>query len=217
MGAITSIIVVAGVSLAGLLLAVEILARAYTYFIKPFPVPPFFTSLINTPLRRLVQSPAPLLETADIRAGMAVLEVGPGAGTFTVPAARAVGPAGRVVACDLQAGVITRLNKVLTRAGADNVEAVVASAYELAAPDSSQDRVFMVTVLGEIPDKGRALAEVARVLKAGGLFAVDELWVDPHYCRRRSIIRWCRAAGLEPIRVYDRFIRNITVFRKAGG
>ncbi len=154
---------------------------------------------------------------ADIRARMHVLEVGPGAGTYTVPAARAIGPAGRVIACDLQAGVINRLNKVLARSGVANVDAVVASAYELAAPASSQDRVFMVTVLGEVPDKGRALAEVVRVLKPGGLFAADELWLDPHYCRRASLTRWCREAGLEPVGAYDRFVRNISVFRKAGG
>jgi len=39
----------------------------------------------------------------------------------------------------------------------------------------------MITVLQEIPDKGKALREAGRVLKPGGILAVTEFFPDPDY------------------------------------
>jgi len=57
--------------------------------------------VLASPLRRLFLDPVKLL-SPYVQAGMTVLEPGPGMGFFTLELARLVGPAGRVVAVDIQ-------------------------------------------------------------------------------------------------------------------
>ena len=62
-----------------------------------------------------------------------------------------------------------------------NVEVHVASAYDLPLDDESVDRAFLVTVLPEIPDRARALAELRRVLKPGSVLSITEEFLDPDH------------------------------------
>ena len=77
------------------------------------------------------------------------------------------------------------------------METHVASAYELPLEDESVDRAFLVTVLPEIPDKGQALAELFRILKAGGTLSITEEFLDPDYPLARTTIAWAQAAGFK--------------------
>src|SRR2546426_3329594 len=58
--------------------------------------------------RQLEPAQARLLELADLRPGEQVVDVACGTGLVTFPAARAVGPAGRVVGTDLSQEMVTR-------------------------------------------------------------------------------------------------------------
>jgi ubiquinone/menaquinone biosynthesis C-methylase UbiE len=69
---------------------------------------------------------------------------------------------------------------------------------EQVLPVSSFDRAWLVTVLGEIPDRTAALANLFRVLKPGGTLSITEIFVDPHYQHRSLVIRLARMAGFEP-------------------
>lgn len=59
-------------------------------------------------LRSWIQNPEKILGPY-VRKGMAVLDMGCGPGFFSVPMARMVGETGRVVACDLQTGMLKKL------------------------------------------------------------------------------------------------------------
>jgi ubiquinone/menaquinone biosynthesis C-methylase UbiE len=54
-----------------------------------------------------------------------------------------------------------------------------------------------VTVLPEIPDRQRALAELRRVLKPDGVLSITEEFMDPDYPLARTTIRWAEKAGFE--------------------
>ncbi|MFY9643515.1 MAG: hypothetical protein WCD20_15720 [Rhodomicrobium sp.] len=56
--------------------------------------------LLASPIRKWWQDPARIL-SPYVRAGMTVLEPGPGMGFFTLEIARLVGPSGRLVAVDV--------------------------------------------------------------------------------------------------------------------
>jgi len=187
------------------------LVRRYWHF----PVPPIAARFLNSPLRRAIQPPEQVVGWMDIRPGLQVLELGPGPGTFTFEAAKLAGPDGHVYAVDIQPPMIARLEAELRRRGVSNVSPKVASAYELPMPDKSIDRAFLITVLCEIPDRQRALAEIKRVLKPDGLLAVGEFLFDPDYPRRRTVIAWCRQAGFELVSSHGSWLHYLLVFRQA--
>lgn len=179
-----------------------------------FPIPHTVEKFIDNPLRRRVQPPRQVVDWIALEGGMQVLEVGPGSGAFTLEAARRLGPSGRLYAVDIQPEAISRLVKRLEREGVANVTTRVASAYELPFPDNMFDAAFMVAVLAEIPDRGRALREIRRVLKDGGILAVGELVLDPDYPRRETVIQWCERGGYSLLDAKGGFVHYVVRFRK---
>ncbi len=72
----------------------------------------------------------------------------------------------------------------------------------------------MVTVLGEVPNKGRTLREVMRILKDDGLLAIGELLFDPDYPRKDNVIGWCRDVGFDFVGSYGNVLHYLLTFRK---
>jgi len=198
----------------GWFIFVETVVRIVRRFIH-FPIPAFAARFIDNPIRRRIQPPAQVVNWIGIQDGMQVLEIGPGPGTFTIEAAKHVGEKGKVFALDIQPTVISRLNNRLQRDKIANVVTKVASAYELSFSHNTFDRVFMIAVLAEIPNKKKALLEIKRVLKHGGLLAVGELLWDPDYPRRKTVLRWCKDAGFESVSGYGGVLHYVLTFRKS--
>ena len=191
-----------------------VIHRTFKHFVH-YPVPALLAPLLDNGLRRMFQPPKKMVDLIDIREGMKVLEVGPGPGTFTVEAARRVGNQGEVSVIDIQSRMISRLDRKLQREGISNVTTKVASADNLPFADNTFDRVFMVAVLGEVPDKNKTLSEVNRVLKDSGLLAIGEVLIDPDYPRQKSVIKWCRDAGLQLVSAHEGFLQYVLTFKKA--
>jgi ubiquinone/menaquinone biosynthesis C-methylase UbiE len=142
------------------------------------------------------------------------LELGPGPGTFSVEAARRTDPYGTLVAVDIQSQMIATMEKKVRKAGVTNVEAHVASAYDLPLHDGSVDRAFLVTVLPEIPDRHRALLELHRVLKPGGVLSISEEFLDPDYPLVRTVVRGAAEAGFELAERHGNWFVYTLNFRK---
>ena len=157
------------------------------------PCPASLACLVNNPIRRRYMRP--ILDRVGIRPGERVLELGPGPGAFTVEAAQRVGLEGRLISVDIQPEMIAQVEKRVREAGLTNVETHVADAYHLPLEDASVDRAFLVTVLPEIPDQARALAELHRVIRPGGLLSITEEFTDPDYPFAFETIRRVEAAG----------------------
>ena len=203
------------VVLCGAIFYWVVIHRTFKHFVH-YPVPAFAAPLLDNPIRRVFQPPRKLIDQMDIREGMKVLEVGPGPGTFTIEAAKRVGDQGVVFVIDIQPRIISRLDRRLRREGISNAITKVASADNLPLADNTFDRVFMVAVLGEIPNKDKALSEARRVLKDSGLVAIGEVLIDPDYPRQKSVIRWCRDAGLQLVRTHEGFMQYVLTFKKKG-
>ena len=163
-----------------------------------FPAPAFIGRFLGSDLRRWVQPPDKLIERSGIKQGMTVMDFGCGSGAFTPFVARVVGEKGKVYAVDIQSAMLKQLECKLSRLenrDIRNIEPRQASAYDLPFEDGSLDLVYMVTVLMEIPDRSRALREIKRVLKPGGILAVTEFLPDPDYPLRSTAIKICQREG----------------------
>ncbi len=172
-----------------------VIFRLISGFSKATPCPYALAWLVDNPIRR--RYVGRVLDRVGIRPGERVLELGSGPGAFTVEAARRTEPGGTLVAVDIQPKMIAAVERKVREAGLTNVETHVAGAYELPLDDESIDRAFLVTVLPEIPDRQRALAELRRVLKPGGVLSITEEFPDPDYPLARTTIRWAEEAGFE--------------------
>lgn len=192
---------------------VEVVIRIIRRFIH-LPIPAFIARFIDNPVRRRIQPPVKVVDWIGIQDGMCILEIGPGPGTFTIEAGKRVGEKGKVFAIDIQPTVISKLNSRLQRDRIVNVTTKVASAYELPFSNNTFDRVFMITVLAEIPDKKKALLEIKSVLKDNGLLAIGEFLPDPDYPRRKTVINWCKDAGFELVSGYGGVLHYVLTFEK---
>lgn len=182
-----------------------------------FPAPAFIGRLLDSGYRRRLQPPAQMIQRSGIKEGMRVLELGCGPGAFTTFVARAVGDRGKVYALDIQKDMLKQLENKLARPenkDIRNVELVNSSAYALPFEDNSLDAVYMVTVLQEIPDRNKALQQVRRVLKPGGVLAVTELFPDPDYPWKSTTIKLGKEAGFAVDEVSGNFFNYTVRFKK---
>ncbi len=102
---------------------------------------------------------------------MRVLDVATGAGhtaAFIAPAVQ------EVIASDLSPEMIAEANKLFASRGLSNAKAVVADVESLAFPDQSFDAVTCRIAPHHFLDIERAIDEIARVLKPGGVFILED-------------------------------------------
>jgi ubiquinone/menaquinone biosynthesis C-methylase UbiE len=110
-----------------------------------------------------------------IRAGDVVLDVGSGSGTDVLIASRLVGPSGRVYALDMTEAMRGKLRTILDRSKVTNVEVLEGNAEEIPLPDASVTVVTSNGVINLVPDKPKAIAEIARVLQPGGRVQIADI------------------------------------------
>lgn len=179
------------------------------------PCPASVSWIVDNPLRRRVMRP--VLSWVDIQPGERVLELGPGPGAFTVAAARQTGPQGQLSAVDIQPRMIEQVQHRVRAAGLTNVETHVADACQLPFSDHGIDRAFLISVLPEIPDPARVLAELHRVLRPEGTLSITAEFADPDYLFANETVRLCEQAGFTLAARHGNWWRYTLNFKPAQG
>ena len=138
--------------------------------------PSWWGYFLLNPLRRWRQNPSDLL-APHVREGMTVLEPGPGMGFFTLELARRVGKTGRVIAVEIQTGMLNRLRQRAVKAGL-----LERMDLRLASPDSLNvgdlkgrvDFTLAFAMVHETPDVGRFFSAVHEASRPGASLLLAE-------------------------------------------
>lgn len=195
------------------LIVVHTIVRVIRRFNK-FPMPEFMANLIDNPVRRRIQVPDETPARLGIRPKMRVLEIGPGNGTYTIASAHAVGDGGHVVSIDIEPKMAARAADRFRVDQSTNIDVSTADAHGLPFPPETFDLIYMITVIGEIPEPHQAASEFFRVLKPGGILAFGELFMDPDYPIPRTIASWVEPAGFRLKRKTGNFVYYTLQFEK---
>jgi arsenite methyltransferase len=187
--------------------------------------------LVGYPAAELDAVPASAVESfagvgypfaADaVKPGDIVLDIGSGSGTDALIAAHRAGAAGLVYGLDLTEAMREKLRRNAAAIGA-NVQVLEGNAEDIPLESASVDVVTSNGVINLVPDKAKAMSEIARVLRPGGrvqiadiVLAVDpsdscrsqpELWAEciVGATREEEYLTQIREAGLEDVEVLSR-------------
>lgn len=205
------VLIITGIIIAWLILT-RLIRRIYQ-----FPAPAFIGYFLDSNYRRRIQPPTQIIERSGIKKGDRVLEIGCGSGAYTTFVAREVGKEGIVEALDIQPAMLAQLKKKLAKpenSDIQNIRLHESSAYQLPFKEGSIDLVYMITVLPEIPDQAKVLAEVWRVLKVNGILAVTEFFPDPDYPLSSTTSKKGEKAGFDVEGLFGNLWTYTVRFRK---
>ena len=155
---------------------------------------------------------------AGLDAGASVVDLGSGGGIDCLLAARAVGPAGRVIGVDFLPEMIERATRAADATELGNVRFVQGEIEALPLPDASVDVVMSNGVINLSPRKVRVLAEAFRVLRPGGRLAVVDLILEhdlpPEITTHPAAWAGCLSGALSEVALYKGLRR--AGFREVG-
>lgn len=165
---------------------------------------------LDSRFRRWVQSPRKILGPY-IKEGMTVLDYGCGPGYFTLDMALMVGQSGRVIAADLQEGMLRKLkNKVQ---GTELEERITLHKCEGDRINLSEkvDFVLAFYMIHEIPEPEVLFKEIGTILKPAGQFLIVE---PPFHVSKKGFeetIRKAQEVDLKPLQRPKVFLSKAVV------
>ncbi len=117
---------------------------------------------------------------ADLRPGERVLDLGSGGGLDVLLSARRVGPTGFAYGVDMTDEMLALAEANKADAGVTNVEFRKGTIEDIPLPDAAVDVVISNCVINLSADKSAVLAEMFRVLVAGGRIGISDVVAEDH-------------------------------------
>ncbi len=163
--------------------------------------------------RKWVHNPKKILGEYA-KEGMVVLDVGCGPGQFSVELAKMVGESGRVIAADLQEGMLKRLKNKIQ--GKEIEKRIVLHKCEENRIGVSEevDLVLAFYMVHEVPNQETFLEELRSILKPDGIFVIIEPSFHVSKHAFEETVNKAVAKGFKTIKEPKVFISRAVVLRK---
>ena len=176
--------------------------------------PPKYAFTLLIPFRNIFLSPRKLIQRLDLKENHNVLEIGPGPGYFSTHIASKL-KNGRLALLDIQQEMLDLSKERLEKRQIKNVDYKLTDGNSLDFKSNFFDRVFMVTVIGEVDNKDGYLKEIYRVLKRDGILSISELAGDPDKLNLDEIQTLVSVYGFEVNGIFGNRLNYTINFRKA--
>jgi ubiquinone/menaquinone biosynthesis C-methylase UbiE len=124
--------------------------------------------------RKKILPPKQILIELGLKPNDVMIDIGAGAGDFSIPASEVVGINGRVIAIDTSEAMLLEFKKRIRKSDPGNIVIVQSQEYNLIVDDNTADFALICTVLHEIENKILFLEKVRNVIKPGGRLAIIE-------------------------------------------
>lgn len=118
--------------------------------------------------RDKLEEPEKTLDLMGLKDGDVVADLGCGNGYYTLRLAKRVAPTGRVLAVDIQQGMLDQLKARMTEAGVTNVELILGDPDDPKLPRGGVDWLLLVDVYHEFANPQAMLAKIREALAPGG-------------------------------------------------
>ncbi len=157
--------------------------------------PVWVVGTFDNRFRTLVHNPDKIFGDL-VRPGMTVLDLGCGGGVFSIAMARMVGDDGRVIAVDVQRGMLGKVARRAVKLGLqDRIRLHHAAPGDIRLDPRSADFALASMMIHEVPDAFSFLSQVHDALKPESLLLILEPLLHVTNNRFRVTLDIARRAG----------------------
>ncbi len=167
---------------------------------------------LDSKFRRLFQNPEKILRPY-IKKGMTVLEVGCGPGFFTLDMAKMVGESGKVIAVDLQEGMLEKIRAKIEGSELENRIELHKCEENKIGISKRADFILLFYMVHEVPDKPGFFRELFSLLKAKGQILVVEPPFHVSKSQFKQTMKQAQDAGLTNTRGPKMFFSKTALLR----
>ena len=128
---------------------------------------------LDSKVRKWLQNPSRILGPY-IREGFTALDVGCGPGFFTTELAKLVGKSGKVIAADLQQGMLDKLGEKIRGTELEERITMVKCDQDNINVVGPVDFVLSFYMVHEVPDKNSFFNQVSKILTENGQYLIVE-------------------------------------------
>jgi ubiquinone/menaquinone biosynthesis C-methylase UbiE len=152
---------------------------------------------LDNKIRKWLQNPRKIL-APYIDMGMTVLDLGCGPGFFAVEMAHLVGESGRVIASDLQAGMLQKIRTKIEGTELENRITLHQCQTDKIDVSAKVDFVLLFYMVHEVRNKEAFFREIASILKPDGKVLLVEPPLHVSNAAFAATIRTAQGVGLRP-------------------
>lgn len=174
--------------------------------------------------RESEEQPQLVIDALEIEPGQTIADLGAGSGYYSFRIAPLVGPAGKVLAIDIEPRMLEAIAERARREHVANVTTVHSSAQDPNLAPGSVDLLFMVDVYHELEYPYEMMTKVRAALKRGGRVALIEyrgedpdVLIKPlHKMSERQVRREMQAAGFRHLKTVRTLpLQHLIIFEAA--
>ncbi len=149
-------------------------------------------------IRRLLQNPQKILRPY-IEKGMTALDMGCGPGFFTIELSKMIGGSGKVIAVDLQEGMLEKLRQKIKGTVLEQRIELHKCSNDTIDVREKVDFVLAFYMVHEVPDQGKLFGELLSILKPKAKILVIEPSFHVSKESFENMINKVKSIGLEVI------------------